>query len=432
MKTPQGVRLLSTVSAAVLLFLSACTSPNDAGKDVLPDDDQVQGFYVDTFTIEMRTLLLDSTQTYNLSRTLVGNYVDEEFGHIYAETYFQPRVTGSNLTFGADPARLTLDSIVLTVDLLDFYGRFSDPIPLQIYEITEAFPTDSSLYSRSRLDADTTLDLANGYKLDFSGQAGFFDQVKIRLADSLGRKILFADPADLANNSVFTDFFKGLYLRSTAVNQSISREPGGIFAIDPRSEKTFLTLHYHDSTARKSVNFPVSASSERFSRIVRTDFGSRLVSDAVAASGSPAAEYACLQAGALVNMYIGIPGIKSLDPAIINRATLVLKVDPDHLGSGERFEPPSEIFVQISDSNKRAAIDADAIVSRVSYSGITDEYRIPMTNTLQQVLAGRFEDNGFIIVPGENGITLNRAVIGGPGHPTLAPRLEVIYTTVPK
>ena len=113
----------------------------------------------------MKTLPVDSVATYMLSRNLVGNYVDDQFGHIYAETYIQPRLTGTGLTFGADPSKLSLDSLVLTLDLLGFYGRYNDPLPLEIFEITQAF--DTSLYSKSRMTVDSTVELANGYKIDF-------------------------------------------------------------------------------------------------------------------------------------------------------------------------------------------------------------------------------------------------------------------------
>jgi hypothetical protein len=428
MKRISGAWLLSATTAALLLFQTACTSPNDAGKDVLPQDQNIAGQYVDTFSILMNTLRIDSTQTYKLSRCLFGNYVDEQFGHIYAETYIQPRLSGSNVTFGANPAKLSLDSIVLTLDLADFYGRYNDPIPLNIYEITEAFATDSSLYSEDSLDADTSYDLANGYKLDFSDLPGFYDFVGIRLDDSIGRKLLFANTANLASNDAFTNFFKGFLIRSQTVNLQNSREPGGIFAFDPRSEKSYLTLHYKDSTAVKKYTFPINANSERFHHIERTNYASTLLNQATLAVDDPNALYGCIQAGALVNLYIGIPSMASIDPAIIHRATLVLKIDESFLGSIDRFDPPSEVFLFVSDAAHSKPANLSVINSTGVYSKATQEYRIPMTNTLQQIMAGRLSSDGFIIVPGENGISVNRAVIGGPGHPTLAPRLEVIYT----
>jgi Domain of unknown function (DUF4270) len=430
MRKSSGAWLLSASTMAMLLLLAACTSPNDAGRDVLPQDDEIQGHYVDTFSIEMKTLLIDTTQTYNLSRNLFGNYVDEQFGHIFAETYIQTRVQGSNLTFGADPNLLTLDSIVLTLDLVDFYGRYNDPIPLEIFEITETFPSDSSLNSRSTLAADMTVDLADGYQVDFSQLAGFYDQISIRLNDSLGKKILFANPTNLASNTAFTGFFKGLLIRSKAVSQANSREPGGIFAFDPRGGKSFLKIYYKDNNAPKNYTFAINDNCQRFHNITRTDVTGRLLDQAATSTSSPL--YGCVESGALVKLYLGMPSVKSLDPAIINRATLVLHVDPAFDGSIGRFDPPSEVFLLVADATKKNAANPNVINSTAPYEKNTHEYRIPMTKTLQQILSGALGNDGFIIVPGENGVTLNRAVFGGPGHPTLKPRLEVVYTDVPR
>ncbi len=377
----------------------------------------------------MQTLLVDSVPTYMLSRNMIGNYVDDQFGQLWAESYIQPRLTGTGLTFGANVSNLTLDSLVLTLDLIDFYGRYNDPIPLEIFEITQAF--DTSLYSRSQLTADTSLELSNGYQIDFSNEAGFFDFIGIRLDDSLGRKILFADPDDLASTSAFTDFFKGLMIRSKAVSQSTSREPGGIFYIDPRSEKSYLTMHYKDANVAKSYTFGINANSERFHRIYRTDAAGKLVDQAINDPGDANTMYGCVEAGALVNMYVDIPSITSLDPSIINRANLILKVDDSYFGSLDRFEPPAELYLQIADSTHKQAFDPNLINSSAGYDPVNKQYAIPMSNTIQQILAGRLPNNGFLLTPGENGVSLNRAVIGGPGHPSLKPELQVVYTTLP-
>jgi hypothetical protein len=422
-------RGLAVVLSAILFFLASCTPANDAGKDVLHPDDLIHGGYVDTFTIEMNTLRIDSVQTYQLSRNLVGNYVDDQFGHIYAETYIQPRITGSSLTFGADVSKLTLDSLVLTLDLTDFYGRYNERIPLEIFEITEPF--DTTLNSTSSLTVDP-YDLANGYAIDFSGRTGFFDFIGIRLDDSLGWKLLRASPDKLVSNDSFVVFFKGLNIRSTDVSQSTSREPGGIFAFDPGGQKTFLKLYYHDSTAAKDYVFAINANSERFHSIRRTDETGRLFDLTANAQNDPYIQYGCIEAGALANLYVNIPFLHKLDPRIINRADLILKVDPAYLGSDNRYAPPQDIFMFLADSTKKATYNNTIInYPFTTYDPVHQEYAIDLTQAIQKLFTGNWPNNGFIIIPGQNGVTVNRAVLGGPGHLTLAPKLRVIYTTLP-
>lgn len=414
-----------------MLFLAACTPPNDAGKDILNPDDIVSVHYVDTFDLQMTTIRLDSVNTTGLSRNLFGNYLDEAMGWIFAETYLQPKPNGSNLKFGSDPAKLTLDSIVLSLDLLGFYGRYNDPLQLEIFQITEKFSDDSVYYSDDRLQVDTSLDLAGGYVLDFSAQPGFFDFVKIRLDDSLGRRLLFAPIDSLASAAVFTSFFKGLLIRTKAVSSTNSREPGGIFAFDPRSSKTNLTLYYHDTTKAKDYPIPVNDQTTRFTRIERQDAQGRIIEMAVNQSGSQA-PYGVVESGALTKVYIKTPSLTSINPAGINRAELYLPVDPGFFGSGDRFAPPPQLFMYLADSTGKKEYNINVINSTADFDKTRNAYIIPITNTVQQILAGRLPNNGFLLVPSENGISLNRAVLAGPGHPTLQPKLRVMYTTLPQ
>ena len=414
-----------------MLFLGACTSPNDAGKEILHDDDLVSVRYMDTLSLDMHTRRLDSVVTFKLSRSLFGNYLDEAFGWIYAETYVQPRLSGSNLVFGQDPSKLSLDSIVLSLDLLGFYGRYNEPIPLEIFEIIQDFPSDSTFVSPNRLAVDSTLDLSNGYVLDFSAQPGFFDVIKIRLNDSLGRKILFADTDSLVNNAVFTEFFKGLAIRSKGVSSQTSREPGGIFSFDPRSSKTTLTLHYHDSTAAKTQTIVINDNAARFHHIERQDYQGRII-DVAENTGGLNAPYGCVQAGALTKLYIGTPHLKNIDPAGINRADLYLPLDPAYLGSLNRFAPPAQLFLFLADSTGKKEYNLAQINSTVDYDPVKQAYTIPVTNTVQQILSGRLPNNGFLVVPSDNGVSMNRAVFAGPGHPTLKPQLRIMYTTIPQ
>lgn len=433
MKTTFKAWLLAITVSAAMLFTSGCTPPNDVGEDVLPGDDIVTGHYVDTFTIHMATLPEANNTTEDAARSLIGNYVDEQFGHIFTESYFQVRIVGSNLVFGEDPANLVLDSIVLSLDLTDFYGRFSDPVELEIFEIKQDFPIDSAFDNNTVLVMDTSYDYANGATIDFSQLNGFLDFVRFRLDDSLGRKILFADTDSLATNTVFTDFFKGLAIRSKPVNQSISREPGGVFQWDPTSSVSEVILYYKDTTTAKEYGFDISQLSDRYHRIIRTDIDGRLYEQILADSTLDQPPYGAIQAGSLVNLFVGIPEMENLDPAGINSAELILPLDPDFFGSDDRFSPPNQVVVFVSNEEGTGIDSAAFISSSATYDPVNQRYVVPLTNNLQNILADRLPGSGFIIVPDESAITVNRAIFAGPGHPNidLHPKFRVVYTSIP-
>jgi len=48
---------------------------------------------------------------------------------------------------------------------------------------------------------------------------------------------------------------------------------------------------------------------------------------------------------------------------------------------------------------------------------------------LQGVLNGEYPNTGLTVVPGSNGVTVNRAILNGPQHPALPMRLRLTFTT---
>lgn len=434
MKTSNKAWLLATLVTAAMLFASGCTDPNNVGEDVLPGDDLVTGNYSDTFSIEFRTIpAANEVVTEDANRSVIGNYIDEEFGHLFAESYLQPRIVGSNLIFSEDQTNLTLDSIVLTLDLTTFYGRFNSPMELEVFEVTQDFPIDSTFGNSTFVNFDSSYDYANGAEIDFSSLNGFLDFVSFRLDDSIGRKLLFAPTDSLVSNSVFSDYFKGLFIRSKAVNPNQSREPGGIFQFDPTSSITELKLYYKDTTTAKEYAFDISNLSERYHRFRRNDLNGRLLEQIFNDSAILDPPYGALQAGNMVKLFVGIPGMQDLDPAGINRAELILPIDPDFLGSDDRFDPPAQVFVFVSNEDGTSEDTTNVISSAASYDPVLQRYVIPLTNNLQNILANRLPGSGFIIVPDDAGTTVNRAIMAGPSHPNpdLAPRFRVIYTSIP-
>ena len=415
-----------------MLIFTACTPPNDVGSEVLPEDDFISGNFVDTFTVRMKTLRIDTVNSYRAARTMLGNYVDPELGHLFAESYIQPRLSTANLSYSDQPEFLEFDSLVLSLDLSGFYGRFDNPMELEIFELTEPYPTDSLVDSRDKLAFDSTYDYAQGRTIDFSGLSGFLDFVNIRLDDSLGRKLLFAPSDSLINNSTFTNYFKGLVVRTKPVNESLSRESGGIFYINPATENTILTLYYKDSTVARDFSFEISSVSNYHYVISRDDYQGRLIDIATDPMEDPeTVPYGVIQAGGINKIFVEMPGLSSLQGRGINRAELILPIDTTFFGGDGRYEVPAGVVVYIANEAGTAENDLSIIATTASYNNSLQQYTVVLTNNIQAILSGTLPNNGFIIVPSDGTTTMNRAVIAGPGHPFLEPKFKVVYTDLP-
>lgn len=422
-----------------MILFQACNRQSDAGIEILNDDDLISAAFSDTFTVHGGTVINQEIQTANGTKVMFGNYVDPEFGRISASSYIQFLTDVNNLNFG-DTSLLTLDSIVLVLDMNGIYGKFQDPQVMEIFEITEDFPTDSLPTSQTTLAFDSTKELSGNFRIDFSGRSNFTD-LRIPLDLDLGNKLLFGNP-DSLDSDLFSTFFKGLYIRTQPVSIS-SKEPGGIFSIDmfPSEnvlEDTRLELHYRSTPIDTSSDSVFSYTfildkddSQRFTKVDRNDADSRLLGFGTMDASDPEPEYLFIQAGNLVSSFIHLPYIESLYPTGISRAELVLKVDKDLLGSEDRFSPPVIIAAFLADSSGKERVEGTDFISFAEYDQATGEYRVPITNNVLQTVNGKIDNNGIIFFPIFEGTTVNRAVIGGPGHPDLAPVLRIVTTELP-
>jgi hypothetical protein len=419
---------------AAMLVIQSCKDPNETGLGVLPDEDIISGKFVDTFQVKLTSQLVDSTNTYRSSGSMLGTYIDPEFGQIAASIFTQFRIVGTNLAFSPDPANLTLDSIVLSLDLSNVYGRYDDAMQVQVHQITGAFPDDDedTLYSNQAIAYDPTLDYANGFKIDFKGLTGFKDFINIRLDDSLGRKLLFADTDSLLDNGTFVNFFRGLRISTLPADASLSREPGGIFSVDLESSNSHLIMYYKDTTATKTYTFPIGSAAKYYTQIERSDYQTRLVTQILGDSSTPeVAPYAVMQAGGLIRTFVEIPGILNFPKAGINRAELVFPVAEEFLGSGDRFTPPIQILIYAADSTGKNPINSAVFNSSGTWDPASSSYVLTFTNTVMQILDKRLTSGKFILMPNQDNYSINRVILRAAGNATLKPRLKIILTEIP-
>ena len=430
MKAKNLSGLLAIFFVTALFFFQACEDPNDTGLGVLGDGDLINAEYTE-LTLTAKTLRKEEVSTGNLSRTMLGNYVDPEFGRVSGGSFLQFRTTLENLNFG-DASVNTLDSIVLVLDLAEVYGRYNDPQTLEVFEVSELLSSDSAYQSNSVIDFDSSLELSSNYKINLSSST--LSEVRIPLDASLGEKLLTADSLFLATPDTFVTFFYGLYVRTQPIGL-INKEPGGIFFLDMLSGNTKLEMHYSSDTATHSYDFEIDDDqSVRFSKIERTEFEDKLLGLETADTTITDPEYLFVQAGSFVSSFIKFPDVADLHPAAVNRAEIVVSVDPQFFGTGDRFTPPDRLFVFLADSTETDTESDLNFLSVGEYNSTTHEYIAPITNTTNRFMNGDLENHGIVLLPSSNGATVNRAVLGGPGHPDLdlRPKVRVVITNIPE
>ncbi len=431
--------LLVGMLPTAIVFFSGCEEPiQGIGKEVLPPGDIIETYYTDSLEIEFRTIRLDTINSYNSEYQLVGNYVDPQFGRISASTYTQ--VLSRTSPIVGDPD-LLYDSLVLNLQVASYYGRLDQPQVIRIYEITGDWPEEEDINSETTLEYSANL-LADPTPiyLDEAGTA----EISIRLSDELGRRLLYADPDTLGDRDLFNEFFKGLYITSEPVKH-YNREPGAILRLLGNSSNTQLELHYReeDTTATifraKVEPFQISSSTPKFHHVTRTQEAETLLDiEGPALAGDDEKEqFEFLQGVVQVRNYIRFPDVDQLGNVAIHNASLTLKVDPETLGSEDRYSPPTAILPLVADSTYAIKFGEDGAIELVTslsdvvfYNSNDATYTIDLTRYIQEILTGARENTGFVLLPSGAGNRVDRAILGGTGHPSLAPQLSIIYSTL--
>ncbi|MEM6261302.1 MAG: DUF4270 family protein [Bacteroidota bacterium] len=425
------------IGATAFLFWTGCEerAPSDTGLGVLPPGDIVNIEFTDTFKVSMETQRIDRINTNQAGLQLFGNYVDPEFGRISATAYTEVEVNAADLNFG-QPSDLRFSSLELVIPVVTTYGRGSEPQIMRVFELAEKIPEGEDPIFSDRQLSTTGPELSGNYEFTVGDSISLRD-IFVPLDSNLGKRLLFADSTILNDEDAFEDAFKGFQISTSPVSFA-SREPGAIFGAFLTDIGGVLRLSYQrfdpDSAifVDETFDFAINTGSKKFHAVERTDFQGRLLGEEERKTGS---HYEFVQAGGLVQIRTEFPDVTDLGLVGVNRAELEVKVVQDFLGSNERFAPPGTMTLNLADENGKTLVTDDGIPiqnSSASYNSNEQLYSFPVTNYLQEVLSDRRENFGFIISPTDSAVTINRAVVGSQSHPTLAPRLKITFTRLPK
>jgi hypothetical protein len=431
------IGLLASCLPAALLFLMGCEQPIEGVVGtILPASETVEMRFRDDLAVSLTTQLIDSVPTYRAERQLVGNYVDPQMGRIAATTYTEV-LARSGLDFGAS-TDLIYDSLVLRLAFDGAYGNVSEPLTLRVFELGDTLADPGSISSRSRTAYDDSQPLGAPKALQFATGSG---NLRIRLDDELGRRILFADPAILGDRARFVDILKGLVLTTDPV-PFLNKEPGAIYQMVLASDESQLELYYRKREPNTSAfqarlePFVIGSSTPRYHQITRSEIDQKLLSTAYITPDT-LTQWEFLQGGSLVQTLIKLPDVDQLGEVGISRAELILPVATTFFGGGGRFQPPAELQALLADEDGNVALNSDGLAQAIadapiSYNSSLARYTILLTRYVQSVVSEQQANHGFIIQPVSPTYRMRRAILGGTGNPDLAPQLRVTYSTLPE
>lgn len=433
------------LSALILsTVFTGCKKEDSAlGSTILPDSDQLNAVYTDTFSLFTYSTLEDSVRTDNTLRRLeqnLGNINDPIFGVTTATLANQYRFTGSAADLG-NPSDLVLDSVVLYLEVLGHYGKGDpegplDPQTLIVHEITQKLDPANPYYSSDSVSYDPTpIGKVVNYKINTRdsstiGQTKTPPLIRIPLSAQFGNRILQASQSsDLSSNENFIEFMKGLLVKS---ENSFTSGNGALVQINISSNSSRLSLYYTNTATSTSTSFDffVNSSAARIN-LYRHNYSDSPVESTI--DNKTGNEHFYVQSLQGVKGVFEIPWLENLRDKriIINKAEVILPVDLT--GPGSNYMPPHDRLVLVAKGEDNNNLITSDMVEGDGYVGgnfdpVKKQYYFNIAREVNAILSGTKENNGFYIVPAGGAYLPNRTVLFGAQNPNTTPKLVVYYT----
>lgn len=414
----------------------SCNKNEELGMNVQPQENMLGVTFTNSIPITAHTIKEDSVKSDETYLNLLGSIVDPIFGLTDAAMYTQFRLTTDNVDFGTNPV---CDSIFLSLAYSTFYGDTTTTLKLNVFEITDDFYVDNSYYSNDVLGTFKT-NLANinfipsfrdSVKIDGVNSA---PQLRVKLKNSLGQKFIEASgSSDLADNTAFSKYFKGLYISTNSVSSQ-----GVMLYINSLSGLSKLTMYYHNATDTLKYTFVLNSNCARFNTFDHHKFSTANSSFKLQIAGDTALGDSMLylqgMAGTRVKLkFPAVTNLNNLGTIAINKAELVIKVDSSTVDS--KMVPPPRLSLAIKNYDGTLSFLPDVVYGEAYYGGTynstTNEYRFNISKYIQNaLLKGGFDDDGLLLIVSGSAVLSNRAVIFGPKHSTGNMHLDIIYTKI--
>lgn len=422
--------LLITISLAI-----SCKKPESKlGKEIYDPEALLDANGIDTFQLITYCEVADSVISGQTPTVVLGSYNDPIFGHVDGSFYSQFRLATNNPDFG-DLGAITIDSMILSLEYRDHYGEITGPQTFEVYRLDESLSLDSTYYNFMSKAVGMTSIVPLGSevieptpeKITVVGNDTLPNsQLRIPLDTNFGWEILNAsENGTLANNDLFLEEFKGLYIKTN--NSLWSQGDGSVMFFDLRDPDSKITIYYTQDAEPKTFSLVANTSSAYFNHIEFENTGSKAK---FVIDNPEQGMYEYYSQAGLIRAKIEFPTVVNLGPkTVIHRAVLYLPIS--YFSGGEFF--PSNVAVA---TGKIKNVNGEVLLFSLSesssiFNNVFKRYSFNITRYIQDLLRenGSYENVGIKIASSSFGSTTERIVFNGPFTSNKEkPRLVITYT----
>ncbi len=415
------------------ILTGSCTKTNEftIGRDFVESQTRLE--IVDTFSVNMSTVLLDSLVTSGQNIAYVGRYEDSLFGIISSESYFDLAYEA----FDEIDVKAVFDSSAFILEYTDYnYGDTSSLMSVSIHRLTEKIVPGNTLflYNTSSFGYEP-LPMAS---VDFYPEPHSSDTAVSIPVNAFGEELfnLIRDKDEkVSTEEWFTDYIMGFVLTSgSSINSAI-------IGFGASSERLVLKIYYHidkEDPEKKEITIKMGAENHQFNNV---DFD--LSNTALFNIRNKGNEIPSFETGnqAFMQGMIGLlPKFQfpSLQNIMANERWKVLKaeliVEPVPYSYG-LFSLPDSLFIYEGDkSNTRNALrdsEGQQLIASFEFDDYLHEdnrYTFDITGFMIGELSDSYYDYDHSLMVGlasdVQGSSFERLLVGGKHRPV---KLRLYY-----
>lgn len=395
---------------------------------------------IDTLTINLSNVHVDSIQTSNTGVALVGSLDSEETGEIQSDAIFRLGLC-SEIIDDED----VIDSITICLKHNQYYrGDTSQILSFKIHELeTDLEDLDESVFYNTT--KTTVKDEVIG-EVSYRPSPNSGDEYEFKLNDAFSTRLfdLFLEDADeIGDATSFVEYLKGIVLKSDENNSAVV----GFLA---NEEAINLKMYYHRVEHEKlefTATFPIEVSNNQFNYI-SADRNSSLLSDLETQREDVSSEQTnnttFIEGGTGVMTKVMFPGLANVFQLVlldqIIKAELILEPTKQSIESND-YDLPLTLSAYTTNNTNSATgvlLASDGVTELSFLLNKTDHdyeetyyYSIDVTQyIISELLDGYFNPDFALLVglgPTELATTVKNLVIGGEENADFTPKFR-LYT----
>lgn len=384
----------AVVAFMIPLFVaSGCKDDKVLGLELQPEGEFDPVGVLDTFTVKAFTLE-GERQRSDEAQSYIGKLQSDMFGTSESALIMNFRLQVNNI-YLENASSFNVDSVILHLQPTSAYGRFTDPVPVEVFEINQRIYADSAYFSdfSPRLEESAV----GNYTMRLSKQISPLDSVivdgqskpfqfRIPLEQQLGEHLLAGLGSSYATNNSFQEYFNGLMVKVS--DQMDASLDGAVYGFSLLDEQSGLSLYISTATTDTVVFYPLNNTTARINQF-KHDYSNSLIQDYLN-DPSTNEDLLFVQGMAGTRAEIQIPSLYTFGQEAniaINKATLSFTVadqQPDIYGNAQ------QLFLLDLEEGGIESLTLDYIYSPTRSGGQLDDasgtYTFDVTRHVQKVL----------------------------------------------